>query len=169
MKQTGSTLIILLIIFLIAIGGTIILMASQQAAARRHVEQRVVANAELALIAYNDYFIAECSAAGNSNAVTAPGSVSFLVSQGYLPKGNYQNPFGNDFVLSIAHTGDGTVLTIEVDARDADQAQRLSHYSSGVEIVQVSGNAVRFSRRILQFEESDYRQDASAFEGKLCV
>ena len=169
MKQTGSTLIILLILILIAIGGTTILTASQQAAARRHVEQRTVANAELVLTAFNDYFIAECSAAGNSNAVTAPGSVSSLVSQGLLPKGDYTNPFGNDFVLSIAHTGDGTVLTIEVNTRDAGQAQRLSRYSFGVGTVQVSGNAVRFSRRILQFEESDYRQDASAFEGKLCV
>jgi hypothetical protein len=169
MKQKGSVLVIVLMFILLAIGGTITLMKSMEARARMEIERNVFSNAQLILVAFNDYFIAECSAAGNSNAVTAPGSVSSLVSLGYLPKGTYKNPFGNDFSLSLSHAGVGTVLTITVMTRDAEQASRMSRYASGAESIQVSGNAVRISRRVMQFEESDYRQDASAFEGKLCV
>lgn len=169
MKQNGSILVIVLISILLAIGGTITLMKSMDARARMQIELEVINKAQLILVAYNDYFIAECSAAGNSNAVTAPGSVSSLVSLGYLPKGSYSNPFGSDFLLSLSHAGVGTVLTITVKTRDAEQASRMSRYASGAVSIQVSGNAVRISRRVMQFEESDYRQDASAFEGKLCV
>lgn len=168
-KQDGSTLLLLMIFMLMVVASFATLIRSYELSARSAAEKKVVSRAELILIGFNDFFIAECSGAGNnSNAVTAPETVSDLVQQGFLPKGQYVNPFG-DYELMITHQGDGTTLTVEITARDAEQAMRLSRYASGRGTVVVSGNAVRISRRTIQFEDSDYRQDASVFQSKLCV
>lgn len=167
-RQDGSTLLLLMIFMLMVVGAFATLIRSYELSARAASERKVVSKAEVILIGFNDFFIAECSGAGNSNAVTAPETVSDLVQQGFLPKGQYSNPFG-DYQLMITHQGDGTTLTVEITARDAEQAKRLSRYANGHGTVVVSGNAVRISRRTTQFEDSDYRQDASVFQSKLCV
>jgi type II secretory pathway pseudopilin PulG len=168
-QQTGSTLLLLMVVILISLTATVTLIQTFNWQAKKSAERRVVDNSILILYALNDYFLAECSAAGNnSSAVTAPSSVDVLVAQGYLPERNYKLPFGGSYSLGIAHQGDGTILSVSFTALDADHATRLSRYGVDQATVEVSGSAVRFSRRTSQFDESDYRQDALAFQGQVC-
>lgn len=167
--QKGTAIILVIVGILISLTATVTLIQAFNWRAKMSAEHRIVDDSMLILYALNDYFLAECSAAGNdSSAVTAPSSVDVLVAQGYLPQRSYKLPDGGSYSLGLTHAGDGTTLSVSFTARDADHATRLSRYGEGQAIAEVSGSAVRFSRRTTHFDESDYRQDALAFQGQVC-
>lgn len=110
-KQKGSILIVVVLVLGLVTASAIRLGNAMQAEQKVLVQKTVTIKARQILLGINEYYIAECYA-GNG-VYNQPGSVQQMVDAGYLPRGNYRNTIGEDFVLSIRKDGDVAIMGVD--------------------------------------------------------